>query len=133
VLLSGRRWQTVLTLLGSFVYSTLVNDWRPSWKQHRAPWWQAVLVITVPTLIARSISRLGIGWLFSWPLVLVAYAAQGVLKVVGLPVQFVGHIVTAMFEVSAGSVAPGCVCVGGGWQCMWWGPCSWSTVWCSLV
>lgn len=113
MLLSDRGWGTLLSLGASILYSSTLPDWRPSWKQqqYKAPWWQAVLVPVFPTLVARSISRLGIGWIFLLPVRLVAgllgYPGRLLLGLVRVPLAYgLGAVVVVAPSVAA-AVWPG--------------------------
>jgi hypothetical protein len=80
-MIGGGRWKTLLTLVFSFLHNTIWLDWRPSWREFKAPWWQSVFVQTAGIMVARSISRMGISWLFLAPLQLLQrFAAWITLK-----------------------------------------------------
>lgn len=77
-MISGGRWRTLLTLLVSFLHVHASQDWRPSWREFGAPWWQSAFAQTGLTMVARAISRMGISWLFLAPLGLLGSAAGAV-------------------------------------------------------
>ena len=113
VLLSDRGWGTLLSLGASILYTSTFADWRPSWRQqqYKAPWWQAGLVTVVPTLVTRSISRLGIGWVFLLPVRLLAtllgYPGRLLLGLVRVPLAHGLGAVVVVAPSAAAAVWPG--------------------------
>jgi hypothetical protein len=77
-MIGGGRWRTLLTLLFSWLHTNTSADWRPSWREFGAPWWQSAFIQTAIIMVARSISRMGISWLFSAPMALLGDAANAV-------------------------------------------------------
>jgi hypothetical protein len=94
VLVGGGGWTTLLNLAGSYLYSICFNDWRPSWRPYTssAPWWQAVAVAAVPTLVTRSILRARILRYLAWPFLMVAKITWVVVWFVLYPLRAVASL-----------------------------------------